>query len=124
MNNMYDDYNIVKATVDAINNAEHNKTFTNNQKKSGTKKPLIEDDGNSPFINENFENIENLIANTKGLVENAQLDGITIENIYFIQDMIKYSLLQIQDKINGINIEQMNSRGSVEARTKQEEITD
>lgn len=124
MNNMYDDYNIVKATVDAINNAEHNKTFTNNQKKSGTKKPLIEDDSNSPFINENFENIENLIANTKGLVENAQLDGITIENIYFIQDMIKYSLLQIQDKINGINIEQMNSRGSVEARTKQEEITD
>jgi len=105
MNNMYDDYNIVKATVDAINNAEHNKTFTNNQKKSGTKKPLIEDDSNSPFINENFENIENLIANTKGLVENAQLDGITIENIYFIQDMIKYSLLQIQDKINGINIE-------------------
>lgn len=105
MNNMYDDYNIVKATVDAINNAEHNKTFTNNQKKSGTKKPLIEDDGNISFINENFENIENLIANTKGLVENAQLDGITIENIYFIQDMIKYSLLQIQDKINGINIE-------------------
>lgn len=105
MNNMYDDYNIVKATVDAINNAEHNKTFTNNQKKSGTKKVLNEDDGNISFINENFENIENLIANTKGLVENAQLDGITIENIYFIQDMIKYSLLQIQDKINGINIE-------------------
>ena len=103
---MYDDdYNIVKATADAINNAEHNKTFTNNQKKSGTKKVLNEDDGNISFINENFENIENLIANTKGLVENAQLDGITIENIYFIQDMIKYSLLQIQDKINGINIE-------------------
>ena len=105
MNNMYDDYNLVKATADAINNAEHNKTFTNNQKKSGTKKVLNEDDGNISFINENFENIENLIANTKGLVENAQLDGITIENIYFIQDMIKYSLLQIQDKINGINIE-------------------
>ena len=105
MNNMYDDYNLVKATADAINNAEHNKTFTNNQKKSGTKKVLNEDDGNISFINENFENIENLIANTKGLVENAQLDGITIENIYFIQDMIKYSLLQIQDKTNGINIE-------------------
>lgn len=110
---MYDDdYNIVKATADAINNAglnagQKNKYFSKNNKQNKTKKLLNEDtDGNIMLINDNFEQIENLIENTKGLLENAEIDSITIENIYFIQDLVKYALLQMQDKIKNIDNEQ------------------
>lgn len=98
MNNMYDDYNIVKATVDAINNAEHNKTFTNNQKKSGTKKVLKEDDGNISLIAENFENIKYLIDNFVEDIQDIELDTANIDVIYSMQDILKDTLAILKDK--------------------------
>lgn len=98
MNKMYDDYNIVKATADAINNAEHNKTFTNNQKKSGTKKLLNEDDGNISLIAENFENIKYLIDNFVEDIQDIELDTANIDVIYSMQDILKDTLAILKDK--------------------------